>query len=203
MKTKKRFLSILLSLVMNFLLLPLYKRADAIQDAERLQEKDMADTVAHIKKTFSGDERFMMLQAFYRNNRYKPYYVLKGFLPLVLEIPFFIAAYHFLSNYKPLSGSSFGPIPDLGAPDQLLHIAGITLNLLPVLMTLVNILSGAIYTRGFPIKDKLQLYGMALLFLILLYDSPSGLVLYWTLNNLFSLAKNLLSRMKKAVGCRP
>ena len=36
---------ILLSLVMNFLLLPLYKRADAIQDAERQQEKDMADTV--------------------------------------------------------------------------------------------------------------------------------------------------------------
>ena len=86
---------IVLSLVMNFLLLPLYKRADAIQDAERQQEKDMADSVAHIKKTFSGDERFMMLQAYYRQNHYKPFYVLKGFLPLVLEIPFFLAAYRF------------------------------------------------------------------------------------------------------------
>ena len=191
---------ILLSLVMNFLLLPLYKRADAIQDAERAQEKNMADIVAHIKKTFSGDERFMMLQTYYRQNHYKPFYVLKGFLPLVLEIPFFIAAYHFLSNYQPLAGTSFGPITDLGAPDQLLHIFGVTINLLPVLMTLINIVSSAIYTRGFPLKDKLQLYGMALLFLILLYDSPAGLVIYWTLNNLFSLVKNLLGRMKKGRG---
>ena len=191
---------IFLSLVMNFLLLPLYRQADAIQDAERQQEKDMADIVAHIKKTFQGDERFMMLQAYYRQNHYKPYYVLKGFLPLMLEIPFFIAAYHFLSNYQPLSGTAFGPIRDLGAPDQLLHIFGVTVNLLPVLMTLINIISGTIYTKGFPLKDKLQLYGMALLFLVLLYDSPAGLVVYWTLNNLFSLVKNLLGKMKKGRG---
>ena len=188
---------IVLSLVMNFLLLPLYKRADAIQDAERQQEKDMADAVAHIKKTFSGDERFMMLQTYYRQNHYKPFYVLKGFLPLVLEIPFFIAAYHFLSNYKPLNGADFGPIRDLGAPDGLLTIFGVTINALPVLMTLVNILSSAIYTKGFALKDKLQLYGMAMLFLVLLYDSPAGLVVYWTMNNLFSLIKNLVGKVKR------
>ncbi len=188
---------IFLSLVMNFLLLPLYRRADAIQDEERAKEKDMADVVAHIKKTFRGDERFMMLQTYYRQNHYKPFYVLKGFLPLALEIPFFIAAYHFLSNYQPLSGTPFGPIRDLGAPDQLLHLFGVTLNALPVLMTLINCISGAVYTKGFPLKDKLQLYGMALVFLVLLYDSPAGLVIYWTLNNLFSLVKNLLVRMKK------
>ena len=188
---------IVLSLVMNFLLLPLYKRADAIQDAERQQEKDMADSVAHIKKTFSGDERFMMLQAYYRQNHYKPFYVLKGFLPLVLEIPFFIAAYNFLSNYQPLNGSDFGPIRDLGAPDGLLHIFGMTINAMPVLMTLINCISSAIYTKGYPLKDKLQLYGMALLFLVLLYDSPAGLVVYWTMNNLFSLIKNLVGRVKR------
>lgn len=191
---------VFLSLVMNFLLLPLYRRADAIQDEERAKEKDMSAVVSHIKKTFRGDERFMMLQAYYRQNRYKPFYVLKGFLPLALEIPFFIAAYHFLSNYQPLSGSSFGPIRDLGAPDQLLQIFGITLNALPILMTLINCISGAIYTKGFPLKDKLQLYGMALVFLVLLYDSPAGLVIYWTLNNLFSLVKNLLIRIRKGRG---
>ena len=191
---------IFLSLVMNFLLLPLYRRADAIQDEERAKEQGMAGVVAHIKKTFQGDERFMMLQAYYRQNHYKPFYVLKGFLPLALEIPFFIAAYNFLSGYKPLSGTAFGPIRDLGAPDQLLQLFGLTLNALPILMTLINCISGAVYTKGFPLKDKLQLYGMALLFLVLLYDSPAGLVIYWTLNNLFSLVKNILTRMKKGRG---
>ena len=184
---------VLLSIVMNLLLLPLYRRADAIQDMERKQEKDLSAVVSHIKKTFRGDERFMMLQTYYRQNNYKPYYVLKGFMPLMLEIPFFIAAYDFLSHYSPLTGAVFGPIRDLGSPDHLLKIGENTLNALPILMTLINCVSSAIYTRGFPLKDKLQLYGMALLFLILLYDSPAGLVVYWTLNNLFSLVKNIVT----------
>ena len=187
---------IVLSLVMNLLLLPFYMRADAIQDEERAAEQRMANGVAHIKKVFKGDERFMMLQTYYRQNNYRPYYTLKGFLPLVLEIPFFIAAYHFLSNYPPLVGATFGPIRDLGQPDALLRVAGVSINLLPILMTAINGVSSAIYTKGFPLRDKLQLYAMALVFLVLLYKSPSALVLYWTLNNLFSLTKNLICRIK-------
>lgn len=185
-----------LSLTMNVLLLPLYRRADAIQDEEREAQKKMSGWVKHIKKTFSGNERFMMLQAYYRQNNYKPFYALKGMLPLLLEIPFFIAAYHFLSNLAELKGMPFGPIYDLGAPDGLIRIGSLRINILPVLMTLINIVSSAIYTKGLPIKDKLQLYGMALVFLVLLYGSPSGLVIYWTLNNLFSLLKNLYYKLK-------
>lgn len=187
---------IVLSLVMNLLLLPFYMRADDIQNEERAAEDQMAYGVAHIKKTFKGDERFMMLQTYYRENNYKPYYTLKGFLPLVLEIPFFIAAYHFLSNYLPQVGGSFGPIRNLGEPDKLLTIAGVSINLMPILMTAINCVSSAVYTKGFPLRSKIQLYAMALVFLILLYGSPSGLVLYWTLNNLFSLIKNLICRIK-------
>ena len=186
-----------LSLVMNLLLLPLYRRADAIQDEERAIEKALEPGIAHIRKTFTGDERFMMQQAYYRRNNYKPYYSLKGSLPLLLEIPFFIAAYHFLSHLDQLRGASLGPIADLSAPDALLTVGGVSISLLPILMTLINFASSAIYTRGLPKKDKLQLYGMALVFLILLYSSPSGLVLYWTLNNLFSLIKNLFTKLKR------
>ena len=188
---------IVLSLAMNFLLLPLYRRADAIQDEERAAEKRMKPVVDHLKKTFHGDERFMMLQTYYRQNNYKPFYVLKGFLSLALEVPFFIAAYNFLSNYTPLFGTSFGPIANLGLPDRMLTIGGVTVNVLPILMTLINLVSGTIYTKGYPIRDKIQLYGIAVIFLVLLYQSPSCLVLYWTLNNLFSLVKNMLSRMEK------
>ena len=183
-----------LSLCVNLLLLPLYNRADAIQEEEREKEKGLERWVSHIKKNFSGNEQFMMLQAYYRQNHYKPYYVLKGLLPLLLQVPFFIAAYHFLSHLTELTGTPFGPIRNLGAPDALLKIGGLSLNLLPLLMTGINILSGSLYTKGFRFKDKLQLYAMALLFLLLLYDSPAGLVLYWTLNNLFSLIKNLLKK---------
>ena len=178
---------IVLSLGMNFLVLPLYRQADAMQAEERELEQRLQPWVKHIKKTFSGEERFMMLQTYYRQNNYKPAYALKGSLSLLLEIPFFIAAYRFLSGLQMLQGVSFGPIRDLGAPDGLLF----GVNLLPILMTAFNFVSGAIYTRGMPLKSKLQLYGMALIFLFFLYDSPAGLVFYWTLNNVFSLVKNI------------
>jgi len=53
---------IVLSLAMNFLVLPLYKRADAMQEEERDTEQRLHKGVSHIKKTFKGDERMMILQ---------------------------------------------------------------------------------------------------------------------------------------------
>lgn len=191
------FSIIALSLVMNFLVLPLYKRADALQAEERDTEARLHDGLAHIKKAFKGDERMMMQQTFYRQNHYKPTDAVKGSVSLFLEIPFFIAAYQFLSNLQELQGVSFGPITDLGSPDGLLVLGGLTINLLPIIMTTVNLVSCVIYTKGFPMKTKIQLYGMALFFLVFLYDSPAGLLFYWTLNNVFSLVKNIFYKLKQ------
>ena len=187
---------IVLSLIMNILVLPLYKRADAMQEQARDIENKLHDGVAHIKKTFSGDERMMILQTYYRQNHYKPTDALNGSVSLLLEIPFFMAAYQFLSHLELLNGVALGPIQDLSTPDGLLVIGGLTLNLLPVLMTLVNVISSAIYLKGFPLKTKIQLYGMALFFLVFLYTSPSGLVFYWTLNNVFSLVKTIFYKLR-------
>lgn len=188
---------IFLSLAMNFLVLPLYRRADILQAEERDREAQMKPWVDRIKRAFKGDERFMILQTYYRQNGYKQTDALKGSLSLLLEIPFFIAAYRFLSSLELLQGVSFGPIRDLGAPDALLTIAGLRVNLLPILMTAVNAVSAAVYMKGFPLKNKLQMYGMALIFLVFLYGSPAGLVFYWTLNNVFSLLKNIFYKLKK------
>ena len=194
--TKSPVLSIVvLSLAINLLVLPLYRKADALQQEEQEISKRLKPRIDQIKEAFSGDERFMMLQTYYRQNNYKPYYVLRGSLSLLLQIPFFMAAYNFLSGLSVLEGVSFGPIANLAAPDGMLKIGGMAVNVLPILMTLINIVSGMIYTRGMPLRSKIQLYGMALLFLILLYDSPAGLVFYWTLNNLFSLGKNILGKL--------
>lgn len=185
-----------LSLTVNILVLPLYKRADDMQEEARLVENKLQKGVAHIKKHFSGDERMMILQAYYNQNHYKPTHALKGSVSLLLQIPFFMAAYNFLSNLADLQGATLGPIKDLGAPDGLLVIGGLSINLLPILMTLVNVISSAIYLKGFPLKTKVQIYGMALFFLVFLYASPAGLVFYWTLNNVFSLGKTLYYKMK-------
>lgn len=187
---------IVLSLIMNFLVLPLYRRADALQEEERDIQAKLQDGVAHIKKTFTGDERMMMLQEYYRRNNYKPTDALHGSVSLLLEIPFFIAAYQFLSHLQVLQGVSLGPIRDLGSPDALLVIGGLSINILPVLMTTINVVSSAIYLKGFPLKAKVQLYGMAAIFLVFLYNSPAGLVFYWTLNNIFSCLKNIFYKLK-------
>lgn len=187
---------IVLSLAINFLVLPLYRRSDAMQEEERDIEAKLHKGVAHIKKTFKGDERMMILQTYYRQNNYKPTYVFKGSISLFLEIPFFIAAYQFLSHLEALNGVSFMGIRDLGAADGLIVLGGITINLLPIVMTAVNLVTCVIFTKGYPTKTKVQLYAMAIFFLFFLYNSPAGLVFYWTLNNVFSLVKTIFYKLK-------
>lgn len=192
---------ITVSLVVNFLALPLYNIADNLQKKERDIQLKMSKWIANIKKTFSGDERFMMIQAYYRQNGYHPLYALRSSLSVLIEIPFFIAAYHFLSNSPSLKGASFAFFSDLGSPDRLLHFSvfgkEIFINVLPILMTLINIFSGIVYLKNAPLREKVQVYGLAALFLVILYNSPCGLVLYWILNNLFSLVKNIVNEKVK------
>ena len=183
---------IFVGILMNILILPLYMRADVVQKKEKELEASLKKGIDHIKKTFKGDERLLMLNTYYNQNNYSPIYVLKGSISLLLQIPFFMAGFHLLSNLKITDGVSFLMIKDLGLPDNMFSIGSLTINVLPILMTLINFMSSAIYTRGEPISKKLQPYLLALLFLVLLYNSPSCLVLYWTTNNLFSLIKNIV-----------
>ena len=182
------------SIVINFLLLPLYLRADRIQAEEKERQDGMKRWTEHIRKVFKGDEKVMMLSTYYRKLDYHPLYALRSSVSLMLQIPFFIAAYHFLTHLSLLQGTAFLCIDDLGAADGLIHIGSVPVNVLPVLMTLINCVAAFIYTRGAPLKENFQIYVMAGLFLILLYNSPSGLVLYWTMNNVFSLVKNIVMK---------
>lgn len=192
------------SLAVNFLALPLYNIADNLQKKERDIQRKMAKWLSHIKKTFSGDERFMMIQEYYRQTGYHPLYALRSSLSILIEIPFFIAAYHFLSASPSLKGASFAIFSDLGSPDKLISFSlfgkEFFINVLPILMTLINIFSGIVYLKDAPIREKIQVYGLAAIFLVILYNSPSGLVLYWILNNLFSLLKNIVNEKFKNPG---
>ncbi len=184
------------SVAITLLCLPLYAVAEKWQQLERATQSKMKAGIERIKTTFKGDEQYMMLTTFYKQNHYHPMMALRSSFGLLIQIPFFIAAYNFLSNNSALIGKSFLFIKDMGNPDAMFTIGSFSVNVLPIAMTLINIIAGAIYTKGFAFKEKAQIYGMALLFLVILYNSPSGLVLYWTMNNVFSLVKNIFYKLK-------
>jgi YidC/Oxa1 family membrane protein insertase len=186
-----------ISFAVSILTLPLYFMADKHQRLEREIQKRMKPETDNIKAVFFGNERFMRLAAFYRQNDYNPLYSLRSGFSLLIQIPFFIAAYHFLSTLEIIKGVSFGPIKDLAMPDSLLSKDNFSINILPIVMTAINCVSTLIYAKGFSSKEKIQLYGMAAIFLLLLYNSPSGLVLYWTGNNIFSLVKNIIGKTRQ------
>ena len=94
---------IVLSLVVNIIVLPLYNRADKVQEEAKDKENAIAPMVKHIKQTFTGDERFMLLQTCYRQNDYSPLNVLKSSVSILLQVPFFMAAYNMLSDNKLLA----------------------------------------------------------------------------------------------------
>ena len=191
------------SLAVCFLTAPIYKQADLLQEKERNKQKEMKPWIDRIKKYFSGDERFMMLSTYYRQVDYRPVYALRQSLSLLLQIPFFMAAYSYLSNLRMLVGEPFGPINDLSMPDRLIQVGTISINVLPIAMTLISIISGIIYTRGFSKREKIQTFVLPVIFLVLLYNSPAGLVLYWTTNNIFSFFRIIFTKVikipKKAV----
>ncbi len=172
---------IVLSVAISIISLPLYKKMEAIQAEEKSNTTLRDRGILCIRKLFRGDERFILLQ-----------------------ILFFVAAYNFISKLPSLRGASFGIITDMGSPDGLLVFGGLTINVLPIMMTLIDIVFILIYTKGGPIKLKVQLYGMALIFLILLYRTPAGLVLYSIVSNIFLLGKSMVclvtdNRRKRSV----
>ena len=130
---------VILSLVVNILVLPLYNRSDKIQEEAKDKENAIAPMVKHIKETFKGDERFMLLQTCYRQNNYSPLNVLKSSVSILLQVPFFMGAYNMLSGNKLLANVSLGPIANLSDPDRLITIGAFSINILPIIMTLFNL----------------------------------------------------------------
>ena len=202
---------IILSLVVCTLVLPLYKRAERLEQEQRAKDKELAYWTEHIKKHFKGDEKYMMLDTYYRENNYNPLSRLKSSISILLQIPFFMAAYDLLGVRASarFNGVFFPICRDLGSPDGLLSLGGIRVNVLPILMTLISIVAAYIYTKDLPPKTALRSLILPLLFLVFLYNSPAALLLYWTVNNLYSLIKTLIitnsetgSKQKKKIKSR-
>lgn len=176
---------IVFALLLNLLLAPAYRQMEARAKAGQEKLAAMNKEVARMKANFRGRERYFYIRAVHRQFGYHPIHALLSSSELLLHILVFATVFQFLSGSRLLDGHAFGQISDLGQPDGLLG----GLHLLPLLMTAINVLSVTYY-----VKDKGQRgqgIALALVFLVLLYASPSGLVLYWTINNLWSLVRNM------------
>lgn len=136
----------------------------------------------------------MILDAYYRENHYNPLYQLRSSISILLQIPFFLAAYNFLGVRATtrFMGTDFWCFKDLSEPDGLISIGGAAINVMPVLMTIINLIATVIYTKGMSVKTILRSLILPVLFLIILYNSPSALLIYWTMNNLYSLVKTII-----------
>ncbi len=179
---------IAVSLAVSLGSLPLYHIAEQWQNREREIQKRLKPKLDEFKQVFSGATLNAYTHALYRMHRYHPIFALRAIVGLLIQIPFFFAAYHLLSHYEPFNGVSTPLFADLSKPDGWLF----SINVMPFIMTGINILSAFVYGSKLDKKAKIQLYGIAALFLVVLYNSPSGLLFYWTMNNLFSLLKNVV-----------
>ena len=187
-----------ISFFASMLSLPLYIMAERWQKIERLTVKSLESKISKIKSVFKNDERYMILSTYYRQNNYHPVYSLRNSISVLIQIPFFIAAYYYITNLTILNEIKFLFISDLSKPDNLFSIKNFSINILPIIMTIINLISGIIYTKDLYFRDKIQIYGISIIFLIILYNSPSALVIYWTFNNLFSLIKNIFYKIRNS-----
>lgn len=181
---------ILLSFFITAITAPLYYLAEQWKNKERVVQKKMHKDIKSINENYEGQKRFYLTKAARKIYGYKWWYTFRTSFGLIIQIPFFFAAYEVLSKYSGYNGVPFLFIEDLGLPDNL--ILGV--NILPFVMTLVNVGYSIYYTRSKSWNANKELYIMAGLFLVLLYNSPAALLLYWTMNNVFSFIKGVILR---------
>lgn len=183
---------LIMSVVITVGTYPLYYLADIWKEKELKVQKEMKSDIDKISKVYSGQKKFYLVQTTYRLHNYKSWYAFRTSLGILIQIPFFFAAYNVLSSYTGYAGCSFLFVNDLSKPDALFG----SLNFLPLLMTLFNVLSSVIFTKSLKFKDNTQQFVLAIVFLLLLYNSPAALLIYWTSNNFLSIFKSLIRFFK-------
>jgi len=119
-----------------------------------------------------------------------------GCLPMLIQIPIFFGFYSMLGSAIQLRNSSFLWIQDLSQPDTIGHVLGFPINLLPIIMAGTMIWQMVISPKSGDAVQQRMFYFMPVIFLAFCYNYASGLALYWTTQNLFSIVQLYLTRNK-------
>ena len=188
---------------------PLMKLAVRLVRQETEYQEVLLPQILDINMRYETDmERNFHIRRLYARYSYTPLSAIKKILPLFVQLPLLILTYYMLRYTPELSGQKFGFLMDLSLPDSLIpgkyipflfvvgrgtsHELQHSINLLPFVMTAVNIIT-VFATPAFLRKERIQAICLALGFLVLLYGAPSALLLYWTINNIISLVKTVVS----------
>ncbi|HEY9238794.1 MAG TPA: membrane protein insertase YidC, partial [Burkholderiaceae bacterium] len=125
----------------------------------------------------------------YREEKINP---LGGCLPIFVQMPFFISLYWVLLSTVEMRGAPWiGWITDLSAKDPYF--------ILPILMTLTSLLQTWLNpTPADPVQAKMM-WMMPLIFSVMFFVFPSGLVLYWLTNNILSIAQQYMINKRLGV----
>ena len=187
---------IILSILTKLLFYRLtHKSFKAMKDMQRIQPR-----LKEIQAKYKGDRdrQNKEVMKLYKEAGVSP---LGGCLPLVLQMPVFIALYNVLSNTIELRSAPFVSwIKDLSMPDTLfswkasIPFIGSEFHLLPILMggamVYQSMLGGSPTGDAVPAaQTKMMTYLMPVIFTIFFYGMPSGLVIYWLVNNVLSIVQ--------------
>ncbi|MFA6636273.1 MAG: membrane protein insertase YidC [Candidatus Omnitrophota bacterium] len=198
---------ILLTLTVNICLFPLAVKSFAsMHQMKKIQPHIMKLKELHKDNPQKLNKETMEL---YKKNNVNP---LGGCLPLLLQMPIFIALYQGLIRSIELKGASFLWIKDLARPDAVpipvtLPLIGNSINILPLLMVVTMALQQKM-TQASTAKDmteeqknqqKMMMLMMPVIFGFMFYNMPSGLVLYWLTNTiLMTTGQKIISRRLEA-----
>lgn len=150
-----------------------------------------------LSKKYKDNPKAMQKEIFgiYRQYRINP---LSGCLPMLVQVPIFISIFTLLRTAIVLRGAKFCLwINDLSMPDRIfaLNVRGgeLPINLLPFLMGgtmfFQQKLSSAGTTGMAAEQQKMMTFLMPVMLTVFLYNLPAGLMLYWTVTNLISIAE--------------
>ena len=206
---------ILLTILVKALLFPLTRKSSE----STLRMQTLSPKIKELQDKYKDNKQKLNMEMaeLYKKEGYNP---LSGCLPMLIQLPIFFAMYNLFNNHFDLRGAMFIPvwIPDLSLPESILNFAPVTvpilgwsdIRVLPFLYVGSQLLSGKINQtpdqKGNS-QMKLMMYAMPVVFFFILYDVPSGLLLYWIMSNILQLVQQIVINKyiarKKAMNPEP
>ena len=181
---------ILLTFLVKLLFFPLSNKS--FRSMEKMRE--IQPVMERLREQYKDDREKLNkeMMELYRRYKVNP---LGGCLPMLVQMPVFIGLYQALSAAIELRQASFfGWIQDLSQPDRLgsLDLWFIEPPGIPVLTLLMGatmvVQQAMMPVTGDPVQQKMMML-MPVIFTIMFVNFPSGLVLYWLVNNVLSIAQ--------------
>jgi YidC/Oxa1 family membrane protein insertase len=157
------------------------------------QMQKMQPVIAKLKEKYKDDREKLNkeMMEIYKGKGINP---LGGCLPMVVQIPVFFALYRVLMGAIEFRHAPFMLwINDLASPENLytLNVAGYSLPLrvMPLIMGITMVIQQKMTpTSVDPMQEKMMLF-MPVVFTFLFWGFPTGLVLYWLINNVISIGQ--------------